>query len=143
VVGVQGGYNLQLGSAVVGIEADYSWANMDGSTAVPGVSITASVDTTWSVRGRLGWLITPSVMLYGTAGYGGLDAEVRAVVSGLALTGTTRLNGLVFGGGAELLLTRSLMLRAEALHYAVDGNSFGGADNGGATQLRLGISYKF
>lgn len=142
--GIQGGYNLQLGSAVVGIEGDYTWANMDGSSAVPGVSIRASIDTTWSIRGRLGWLLTPSLMLYGTAGYGGIDVEASAVVSGITLSGNARHNGFVVGGGAEMLLTRNLMLRAEALHFAVDSNGLAGGDSGGsATQIRAGISYKF
>ena len=141
--GIHGGYNLQLGSAVVGIEADYTWANLNGSTAVPGVSIKASIDNSWSVRGRLGWLITPSVLLYGTAGYGGLDVEMSAIVSGIPLSGSARYNGLVLGGGGELLLTRNLMLRAEALHFAVDGNGLAAGDSGSATQLRAAISYKF
>ncbi len=141
--GFQAGYNLQLGNALIGVEADYTWTNMDGAATVPGVAIRTAVDAMWSARGRLGWVIANSVMLYGTAGYGGLDVAATAIVSGLTLTGNARYSGLVYGGGAEVLLTRNIMVRAEALRFDVDGNGAAAGDSATATQFRAALSYKF
>jgi outer membrane immunogenic protein len=78
------GYRWQFGMAVVGVEADWSWKKGESSSLVslPFVCFnpactdyrtdtkSGSVSQTWdsSFRGRLGWLVTPSTLLYGTAG---------------------------------------------------------------------------
>lgn len=141
--GVQAGYNLQLGSVVVGVEGDYTWSNLDGSSRISGLPLSGAVDSLWSVRGRLGYSFANSLMIYGTAGVGGFDTSVRALVGGLNLTGSTSIGAFVVGGGAELLLTRSIMLRLEGLRYVGDGNSWTTGGDGDVTVLRAGISYKF
>ena len=139
--GVQAGYNLQLGSALIGVEADYTWANLNGRGAITGGIVDASVDTTWSARGRLGWVVANNLLIFGTAGYGGMDVSARALVSGLVLTGTQKQNGFVFGGGAEVLLTRSLMVRAEVLRYEMNSGGIGALDS--SSVVRAALSYKF
>ena len=141
--GVQAGYNLQLGNALIGVEADYTWTNMDGAASIPGVTVRTDVDTMWSARGRLGWIVANTVMLYGTAGYGGLDVGASATISGLTLTGNARYSGFVYGGGAEVLLTRNIMVRAEALRFDIDGKGAAAGDSATATQFRAALSYKF
>lgn len=141
--GLHAGYNLQLGSALIGIEGDYSWASLSGSGAVIGLPVSTDIDSFWSIRGRLGWTLSKSVMIYGTAGYGGFSTSVRAVVNGLSLAGSADFSGLVAGGGAELLLTRNLMLRAEGLYYMGDGSGIASGSAGDVTVLRAGLSYKF
>jgi outer membrane immunogenic protein len=95
------GRNWQLGPRwVIGIEADGSWADQNKSqagspypgvvgTAVPGfrnpapMSATAgssfAVRTTWdaSLRLRAGWLVTPSVLLYGTGGVAFMELQTN------------------------------------------------------------------
>lgn len=141
--GLQVGYNLQLGSALVGIEGDYTWANLSGSGSFSSFPISGSVDSMWSVRGRLGWSIANSVLLYGTAGYGGFGVSLRTVVSGLSLSADADYKGFVAGGGAELLLTRNIMLRLEGLHYMGSGSGTASGSDGDVTVLRAGVSYKF
>lgn len=143
VGGVQAGYNLQLGSAVLGVEADYSWSDLAGSGSIIGLPVSTSIDSMWSIRGKLGWTVTPNVLLYGTAGYGGFDASVRTVVNGLSLAGSASFEGAVVGGGAELLLTRNMLLRAEGLYYMGDGNGIASGSSGDVTVIRAGVSYKF
>ena len=141
--GIQAGYNLQLGPAVIGIEADYTWTGLDGTSSVSSLPLTGKVDSLSSVRGRLGYSIANSVMIYGTAGYGGFDTSVRTVISGIDLKGSTSIAAVVVGGGAELLLTRSIMLRLEGLRYIGDGDSWTTGGDGDVTLLRAGVSYKF
>ena len=74
VDGFEAGYNWQAGSNwLVGVEADFSWAGMDGKAS--GVSTigfgnlqttAAQQSTDWygTVRGRLGWLATPNLLLF-------------------------------------------------------------------------------
>jgi len=77
--GVQAGYNLQSGSTVFGLETDFNAFDLDKSrsAALPSVTGTGSifhpettVDTHWllTFRGRLGWTVTPTVLLYATGG---------------------------------------------------------------------------
>lgn len=74
------GYNIQLGAFVVGVEGDASYKNSKSSvtqiteTPVAGAyrydSFTGTLKQGWdgSVRGRLGVLITPTMLIYGTGG---------------------------------------------------------------------------
>lgn len=141
--GLHAGYNLQLGSALIGVEADYSWGNLNGSSTITGLPLTGTVDSMWSVRGRLGWTIANNFLLYGTAGYGGFDVSVRTLINGVNFAGSADFKGFVAGGGAELLLTRSIVLRLEGLHYMGDGNGTASGSDGDVTIIRAGISYKF
>lgn len=141
--GLQAGYNLQLGNAVLGVEADYTWGSAEGSGTFGGLAVTGSVDSMWSIRARLGWVLANSVMLYGTAGYGGFDTSFRTVINGLSLNSTGDFSAIVLGGGAELLLTRNIMLRAEGLHYMGDGNGNAAGASGDVTMIRAGVSFKF
>lgn len=142
-LGVQAGYNLQLGVALLGIEADYSWSQAEGAATTPGLTVTGSIDSMWSVRGRLGAVLANTVLLYGTAGYGGFDVGVKGTIGTVPFTGSASFEAVVVGGGAELLLTRNLMLRAEALHFIGDGSTLTAGGDTGVTMVRAGISYKF
>jgi outer membrane immunogenic protein len=84
VGGVEVGYNWQWSNWVLGLEADFSVAGMSGKASgttvfLPGATqtTTAQQETDWygTVRGRLGWLATPNLLLFGTGGfaYGRVD----------------------------------------------------------------------
>ncbi|MBY0225959.1 MAG: outer membrane beta-barrel protein [Hyphomicrobium sp.] len=94
VGGVQLGYNWQSSAIVYGVEGDISLASAD------------SVDWLASARGRLGYLLQPSLLLYGTAGVGGEDDA-----------------GFVYGLGIESQLTYGTTGRIEYLEY--DGDDVG------------------
>jgi outer membrane immunogenic protein len=141
------GFNWQIASQwIVGLEADWGWGRQTttafGGSFPTGVIMTGlSVDsfavrTTWdaSARGRLGFLATPTVMIYGTggaawlhvegistcgsgflfvfacnpAGAGGLNVFGPAVLT----SSSTRL-GWTIGGGVEAMLARNWFVRAE------------------------------
>jgi outer membrane immunogenic protein len=92
--GGQIGYNWQFNNSfVVGIEADIQGAGARGSAYGVGaganplvppfgtastLSVTKNLDYLGTVRGRLGWLFTPTLLAYATGGlaYGGVKTTV-------------------------------------------------------------------
>jgi outer membrane immunogenic protein len=167
--GGQIGYNYQWGSNfVVGLEADIDGAGIRGSggyngaytdavsvtgapvtlsrLAVGGGQINAGVDWMGTVRGRVGYLFTPSMLVFATGGlaYGGVHADavnsanmsVSATVAGVQLatigfpTGTGSANfsdtrvGWTVGGGLEWMFMPSWSLKAEALYYDLGSATF-------------------
>lgn len=117
VTGIQGGYNYQLGAFVLGGEADIYTSSQSGTGSValttkPLVgatdSITNRINMFGTLRGRAGWLMTPSLLLYGTGGFAWQHVDFNEGVTlpnngptiGLA-TGQSTRAGWTVGGGAE------------------------------------------
>jgi outer membrane immunogenic protein len=130
-VGGYAGWNWQFSPTwVVGAEGDFGWANKTvtyNGIFVPGVFASGlageaiSVQTTWdsSLRARLGYLVTPDVLLYATGGAAWQRFESSetcpAVQCGALVifdNASTRL-GPTVGGGVELALPDNLRLRGE------------------------------
>ena len=156
--GIQGGYNLQSGSILAGLEADYMFSSLKGDTACPGGGFTCSMNVKGlgSVRGRLGWVATPSAMIYFTAGLGWAPQswDVKNTATGSLVGGGTYAStttGLAFGAGAEFMLTRNWTLKGEYLRYDFSRSSAGAASFSGtpidfkttADTFKLGVNYKF
>jgi outer membrane immunogenic protein len=150
--GGQIGYNFQLtnwgwSSVLVGIEADISglsqrgngsFANsvtdpVSGDTANAFVTNETGVDWLGTVRGRLGWLITPTLLIYGDGGlaYGGVRASTYThafwtpggtFTSGDEWTDSfgslseTRV-GWTAGGGLEWMFMPNWSFKVEYLYY--------------------------
>ena len=151
--GGQVGYNYRLGAwggnIVVGLEADIQGiASSSGSGAyatrvlVPGQNVAndgvagafsfrRSVDHLGTARGRIGYLISPNLLAYGTGGfaYGGVNlsangfqglapADANVVVSGpgAGSLSDTRV-GWTAGGGVEWLVLPNWSVKAEYLYY--------------------------
>jgi outer membrane immunogenic protein len=130
-VGGYGGVNWQFSPTwVVGAEGDFGWADKtvtyDGiftpgffASGLAGEAI--SVQTTWdgSLRGRFGYLATPDVLLYATAGaaWQHFDASETCPATqcgSLVVLGNTSTRlGPTVGGGIELALPDNLRLRGE------------------------------
>lgn len=110
--GVQLGYNWQAGAIVYGVEADAALSGSDG------------IDWLGSARGRLGYLLLPNLLLYGTAGVG--------LVSG----GDTDA-GFVYGLGLESMFTDTLSARIEYLAFDSDSGHGEGTD-----VVRAGLNVK-
>ena len=78
--GLHAGANWQSGKIVVGLEADLSSTNIKGSSAhtasltLPGMlhtgtaALSGAFDLLGTDRVRLGYLVTPNVLVYGTGG---------------------------------------------------------------------------
>jgi outer membrane immunogenic protein len=176
------GYNYQISpSFVVGAEADYGWANADrrstfhnsvdlfgNGAAMYDVNATSrsQLDSFGTLRARVGYLATPNLMLYGTAGlaFGSVKHTVHAIdtitvpegvatFSDVTAKGTKSKVGWTAGVGAEYALNRNWSVKVEYLYANLGKSSvsFPGtgfynyaAKNKNEFQLvRAGVNYRF
>jgi len=112
--GLYAGYQQQLGSAVFGVEADFSLARFRGDdSSFAGRVNGMAIDGVASLRGRLGWA-TGGLLLYSTAGLA--VADFTKTDAGAAAATPQLARGWAAGGGVELALADQWRLRAEYLH---------------------------
>src|SRR5579885_837825 len=145
--GGQVGFNYQFGNAwVAGVEADiqgiagaHKTVALASVTGVPNfplesyssfVAFNKSTDYLGTVRGRLGWLVTPTMLVYGTGGfaYGGVKFSTAIAateslgnppyppVFGAALFSGTR-TGWTAGGGLEWMFAPMLSSNVVYVYY--------------------------
>jgi outer membrane immunogenic protein len=174
VGGFQTGANWQTGSVVGGLEIDLSGSDIKGTSSIAGlnnvgnpVSMTQTdkFDLLGSARARLGYLVWPSVLLYGTGGlaWTRLDqttTSVNSVQTTITLMPSWRFGWTAGAGGEARLWNTNWLARIEYLHYDF-GNSGGlssGFTSSGALDalatsvtsrhltadvVRAGVGYKF
>ena len=164
--GFQAGYNYQVGRWVLGVEADYSFSDIDGSfnyEPATGPQKLAGGDMDWlvTVRGRIGHTFD-NVLLYGTAGLA--IAEFGGFVDHYWSNGnpadhaafSSTETGWTVGGGVEVALSQNQSLKGEYLYLRFDdvsGNMrspiFGAgyevdAENDVSLHtVRFGLNYRF
>jgi outer membrane immunogenic protein len=145
--GGQIGYNFQFSNSwVVGIEADIQGiaggnksATIGAITVVPNfpaesytssATVSKKTDYLGTVRGRFGFLVTPTFLAYGTGGlaYGGVNARtsfaaaeslgpaIYPPVFGASNFSNSRV-GWTAGGGLEWLFAPNWSLKVEYLYY--------------------------
>jgi outer membrane immunogenic protein len=161
IAGGQIGYNYQFGpSFLVGIEADIQGLGVRGHGTFTRTGFEAfdidvppddgtlntirtekTVDWLGTVRGRLGWLVTPTFLLFGDGGfaYGGvtsntnlqslwtfpqIDTVGEQWVPGFGSLANTR-SGWTAGGGAEWLFLPNWSLKVEYLYYDLGSVQYG------------------
>ncbi len=145
LVGGQIGYNFQFGNWVLGIEADYDWAGINGSGTVAGSNV--KVTSLGTARGRLGYA-WDRVLVYGTGGF----AWAGATGSGPGFADETKTHtGYAAGGGLEVGVTQSLSVKGEYLYTSLTSQNYFttqgcvGACDAGANihTFRLGANWRF
>jgi outer membrane immunogenic protein len=162
--GGQVGYNLQFANSwLAGIEADIQGTGARSSAgairilpvagippsilqAQSNISVNNAVDYLGTVRGRLGFLLTPTLLVYGDGGfaYGGVHEGVDIVVTAPP-TGegtspafgsfTNTRGGWTAGGGLEWMVSPNWSVKAEYLYYDLGKVTFGA---GGLTHFSAG-----
>lgn len=163
-VGAQGGFNYQVGNIVLGLEADVSWADIDGkdSTDFGGVGpfgeTTVEQEIEWfgTVRGRLGYAMG-ELLPYITGGFAWARSERKSEWDGQIFPpgSTSDKNthtGWVIGGGVEWAFTRNVTAKLE-YQYLDFGSETYELDLGAAFSeprvdldlhtVRLGVNYLF
>jgi outer membrane immunogenic protein len=172
--GFQAGYNYTFApNWVAGVEADWSWTNnkssgttnwtlLGTSTPTPGFTILSrKIDWLSTVRGRVGYTVTPQILLYATGGFAFANIKYDAIASNtFNYSPTASLNavktGYSLGGGLEYALSNNWLLRGEYLFYRLGSESTIAIDArlptfpAGFTwesvnvhNARLALSYKF
>jgi outer membrane immunogenic protein len=108
--GVQGGYNYQMGWAVVGIEGAFSGSDIRGEAPCFGGTNSCAAKSNWfgSVSGRFGGLVTDRFLAYVKGGAVWKDTDYKVVVPGTAVAtiSDTRF-GYLFGIGGEYKFTQN------------------------------------
>jgi len=163
--GVQVGYNYQSGRAVFGVVADLSYLGMSGSFVDPGAgpppgpayTATSKIEWTGTIRGRLGFLVTPSMLAYA---HGGLAVGgVRG--TWIANPGPGPWNGVgsatragwTVGAGLEYKWTQNLSAFAEYSYVNLGTHTFNNLPGPGpavsfrhkveAHVVKIGLNYHF
>jgi outer membrane immunogenic protein len=126
--GFQSGYNYQFGQWVFGFETDIQASGQKGSTTylLPGVPVTtvlADHKLPWfgTSRSRLGILISPTTLLYGTAGvaYGQVKSDYtfsRVGVGNAIATFKDVRAGWTAGAGVEGVIGGGWTAKLEYLY---------------------------
>ena len=133
VSGGQAGYNVHLGSALVGVEVDFDLARIAGTGSITGTpntfntTIDQRVDWFGAVRGRLGLFPATNTMLFASGGFAYGETKLDAAVVGpvgTACTAATTCSvgsnagvsvGWTAGVGFEYALRGNLTLKGEYL----------------------------
>jgi len=150
LVGGTVGYNYQIGQAVLGVEGDIDWADINGSTSnafCAGGSCQTSDTWLATIRGRLGYA-ADRFMPYITGG--AAFGDIRASNPGFP-GGSVTNAGWTIGGGLEFAVAGHWTAKAEYLYVDLGNFTCGIACNGVAGDtvsfraniLRGGLNYRF
>ena len=120
IVGMQAGFNYQLGYFLAGAETSFAGSNMQDTLTgpvtapFPGDRLRTEVSNLFTTTGRFG-VVADKLLLYGKAGYANSNVAVRAFspVPGITAHDNRASDGWTVGGGLEYRLRRSLVLGIE------------------------------
>ena len=167
------GYNWRFNNMLAGFEADLSYSSLKGSNSATGIPFIGGIFQTtidarlrWfgTVRGRLGFLASKDLLVYGTGGLAYGDAKTTVTGINLAVacpfnncfsgsTGTA--TGWTAGGGVEYAFAPKWTVKVEYLYLDFGNRSFVMSDaiNVGAAvtasthqtvnDVRGGVNYHF
>jgi outer membrane immunogenic protein len=137
VGGVQGGFNWQRGCTVLGLEADWSWANLDstkvntdGDTGINTdfLRVRSQLDGFGTLRTRAG-VVVDNLLLYVTGGLAFADINRRWELEDLnppareAFSSSDTRLGVAAGLGAEWAINDFISIKSEALWLRFEDDS--------------------
>lgn len=168
LAGGQAGYNWQTGRFVFGLEADLQGADINGTvntSVLPGPIISQTrqrLEWFGTVRGRAGFTLVDTLLLYGTGGlaYGSINHRFFTANSAGAFATTDITNqrtGWTAGAGFEWGFASNWSVKGEYLYIDLGSQTFatlpGGTTPVGASidstfrdkfhTARVGINYRF
>jgi outer membrane immunogenic protein len=123
------GANYQFwGGAVLGVEGDWDWTNLNGtSAAAPCIAVAPATgcqtSSNWlgTVRGRAGWALD-RVLLYGTGGVAFAPIQTSITNSGGGTNSNTEV-GWTAGAGVEFAFAPNWTAKAEYLYVDLNNGS--------------------
>ncbi|WP_019611695.1 outer membrane protein [Thioalkalivibrio sp. AKL7] len=145
--GIFAGYGgVSDGGVYGGIEIDAQAEDADATVSIDGEG-TAGVEArhSYGVTGRIGGLVSDSVLVYGLLGY--QQTEVRSSVRGPGFVNgsdTDRISGPRIGAGVEVQRDTGWFMRGEVSYTAYSSESYGDLEiDPGATRVQFGLGYRF
>jgi outer membrane immunogenic protein len=154
MVGGTFGAQIQSGRVVLGVEGDWDWANVKGTTTVrPTIlgapapftaTLASEINSVSTVRVRIGYAVD-NWLMYGTGGVavvnGKTNASLGAIACGtvgnLPCSGDATRVGVAAGGGIEYGFTPNWSVKAEYLWIGAALN------DANLNMVRGGINYRF
>ena len=145
------GANYQWGQFVLGVEGDWDWSNLNGTTYSAagscGVGCETKSDWLGTARVRAGYA-WDRVLFYGTGGVA--FGDLQAAAGGLPFSSSTQV-GWTAGGGVEYAFTPNLTAKVEYLYVDLGNQSCPFASCAGTATtvtltenvIRAGLNYKF
>jgi outer membrane immunogenic protein len=175
IVTAYGGCNWQFASAwLLGVEGEYSWTQIKDISTAPnlflngapvgsgGINWSHNLDRIGSVRGRLGYIVKPNILLFVASGiawehssFAGLDAGIGGCPNCRTTSVDQIQDGFVVGGGMDWApWGGDWIVRLEYLHYQFPGVaslvSFAPGNsitfrwgNESVDSVRAGVAYRF
>jgi outer membrane immunogenic protein len=147
------GYNLQIGSTLIGIEGSFSGSSVNGSSGCL-VIMTCEREVEWlaTIAARFGYVMDRT-MLYVLGGIAWSEIATTVSLSGCTcLEGSETNQGWLVGFGMEYAITARLAGRIEYVHVDLGSSTHALDAGGGPTEparvagsldaLRLGASLK-
>lgn len=132
VGGLLAGYNHMIAPRwLVGVEGDVSFPNITTQVNFSDVfeELDASVEQRgpeYSLRGRVGYLVTPGSLLYGTAGWtwSEFTRTLTVPIAAYSETDKASFNGPQIGAGIETMIAPGWIARLEYLYSLYGAQTF-------------------
>jgi outer membrane immunogenic protein len=144
------GHNWQLGTWVLGIEADAAWSDLKNSQSAFGVTAADTIQSFGSVTGRVGFLPVQALMLYFKGGYAWADNQVSASGFGLTFAESRFHSGGTVGAGVEYMFVPNLSAKLEYMWTDYANATYltsfvpGGIGLGATVNtVKVGVNYHF
>lgn len=157
------GYNYQIGSLLLGVEADLGYLNIEGTKKIsssvgsPKYQLLEVEGGFYALLGGRVGFISGNALFYGKGGYVYWDADATQTTTtpGFTTHGTGALDGYAVGGGVEYGLGQGWSVKGEYLRMGfneADGNQTRDDDGytfGNHTKIdsidtfKAGINYRF
>lgn len=137
--GVFGGYNWQQENFVYGAEADLGYNGTKGSDN----GLSAKTGIEGSLRARLGYAVTPEILLYGTGGLAAKNQKIDDSVSGV--NDSKAMLGWTAGAGTDIKITDNVFGRVEYRYTDYGSKNFGdtGKVKSSDNRVTFGVGMKF
>ncbi|QCK86262.1 porin family protein [Phreatobacter aquaticus] len=140
LLGAQVGYNYQINSLVLGVEADLAYTTIGGHTAL---GLTGRNNMLGSLRARAGFAVDRS-LFYVT---GGLGIQTASFTQGAGAAEKYTRFGWVLGAGYEYAITNNWTVKAEYMYYNFGTRTLGpiyaGTLRSDGHTVKLGVNYLF
>ncbi|CDX21992.1 25 kDa outer-membrane immunogenic protein [Mesorhizobium plurifarium] len=137
--GVFGGYNWQQENFVYGAEADLGYNGTKGSDN----DLSAKTGIEGSLRARLGYAVTPEILLYGTGGLAVKDQKIDDSFTGVH--DNKAMLGWTAGAGTDIKITDNVFGRVEYRYTDYGSKNFGdtGKVKSSDNRVTFGVGMKF